>query len=288
MTRRVSGGGRGPVAVATVLVVGSTLSASIAAALSVTLVAAMPASSVSALRLVLSALVMLALFRPRFGRRPASEWVAIGGFGLGMAGISICLHEAITRIPIGIAITLEFLGPCAVALLASRRIAEAACAVVALIGVVLIAGPGGGFDLIGFAFALGAAFFLGMYTVFAERVGKSVHGMGDLTLSVMVGAGLSLPFIKGGFQGLTWTNTGILLASALLGVLLPYLADTIAARLTSARVIGTLFSLDPVMGTLVGVVMLGQAINTAGVGGIAVVVAAGAGLVWTSGRFPRR
>jgi len=274
------------VAAAAGLVVLSTLSASVAAAVSVSLFAAMPAGTVSSSRLVIAAVLMLMVWRPRLGRRPAGEWIAIGGFGIAMAGISICLHEAITRIPIGVAITLEFLGPCAVALLASRRLHEAACSLFALVGVVLVAGPGGGFDTVGFAFALAAAAFLGLYTVFAEKVGKSPGGMGDLSLSVAVAAVLSLPFAHGGLGTMTARTFGLLLLTATLGVLVPYLADTVAARLSGARVIGTLFSLDPIMGTLVGIVALGQAINSAGIMGIALVVLAGSALVWTSPKSP--
>jgi inner membrane transporter RhtA len=281
---RVAAAGRGPVLAAGGLISVSTLSASLAAALSVSLFAAVPAGSVSALRLVASAIFLCLLCRPRLGDRPASEWVAIGGFGIGMAGISLCLHEAMARIPMGVAITIEFLGPCAVALAASKRVLEGLTALAALAGVALMAGPGGTFDLVGFGFAVAAAVFLGFYTVFAEKVGKSEGGLGNLALSVVCAALLSLPFA-------TWTTSflnpkvlGVLAGSAALGVVVPYLLDTIAAKVAGARVIGTLFAMDPVMGTLVGVTLAGQALTLPTLAGMALVVGAGGALVWLSGR----
>jgi inner membrane transporter RhtA len=90
--------------------------------------------------------------------------------------------------------------------------------------------------------------------------------------------------LGGGFGRATPTAFGLIALSALLGVVIPFTADTLAARASSARVIGTLFSLDPVMGLLAGLVILGQAVPVPALAGVGLVVSAGAALVWTSGR----
>jgi inner membrane transporter RhtA len=262
--------------------------AEVASALSVGAFATVGAETVGALRLVVAAIVLGVVFRPRPRRRPADEWLAIIGFGIAMAGTSLALHAAIARIPLGIAVTIQFLGPCVVALAASRRALEAMCAVMALAGVVVIAGPGGGFDAAGFALALAAAAFLALYTVLAEKVGKSKAAMPDLSLAVAVAALAALPFAGTGMARMTPGAFGLIAMSAVLGVVVPYSADTLAARISSARVIGTLFSLDPVMGLAMGWLILRQAVSPLAIAGVVIVACAGGLLVWSGGRPPRR
>lgn len=152
--------------------------------------------------------------------------------------------------------------------------------------VVLIAGPSGHFDLLGYAFGLSAAFFFALYTVFAEKVGKDDNGLGGLALSVTVGAVVSLSFGVARVADVTGPQWGMLLFSALVGVVLAYTVDTIAARVSTARVVGTLFAIDPVMGSLVGAVVLDEVISPLAWAGIVLVSGAGALLVWASGRRP--
>ncbi|KQB86540.1 EamA family transporter [Corynebacterium lowii] len=148
----------------------------------------------SALRMIIAALVLLLLVRPSLRGRERSEWMGIVVYGVAMALMNLCLYNAIDRLPLGVAVTLDFLGPCAVALMASRRLKEGLCAGVSLLGVALIsAGPWGYFDLIGYAAGLGAAFFFGLYTVFAAKVGKAGSGLDGLALSVTVAALITLP-----------------------------------------------------------------------------------------------
>lgn len=253
-------------------------------ALSAGLFGALGPASVSSLRLALAAAVLLVVLRPRLRGRSRTQWTGIVVYGVAMAAMNLSLYAAIDRIPLGVAVTLEFLGPCAVALLASRHLREGLCAVAALVGVGLISGPGGAFDLAGYAFALAAAVFFALYTVFADRVGKADDGLSGLALSVTVAALVALPWGTGRVAEVTAGQWGVLAASAVIGVVVPYSVDTVAARLTSARVVGTLFSIDPAMGALVALVVLGQSTGPAAVAGIAVVSLAGALLVAVSGR----
>ncbi|MEU6128234.1 EamA family transporter [Saccharopolyspora sp. NPDC047091] len=238
--------------------------------------------AVSSLRMSIAAVLLCLVFRPRLRGRSRSEWAGVLGYGIAMAAMNICLYSAIDRIPLGIAVTLEFLGPCAVALFTSRRVREGLCALAALAGVVLISGPGGYFNAAGFAFGLGAAFFFALYTLAAERVGKSDEGLSGLALSTVVAAVVSLPFGVGAAASVTGHQWLVLAISAVIGVAIPYAVDTVAARVSSARVIGTLFSMDPVVGSLIGLLLLHQAIGTAALLGIALVVVSGASIVWMS------
>ncbi|WP_330294376.1 EamA family transporter [Streptomyces sp. NBC_00503] len=161
--------------------------------------------------------------------------MSIAVYGVAMAAMNLCLYSAIDRIPLGVAVTLEFRGPCAVAFLASRRIREGLCAPAAFAGVLLISGPGGYFSAAGRA------------------------------------------------SGHQWL---VLAAAAVVGVAIPYAVDTIAARVSSVRVVGTLFSIVPVMGSLAGLLIFGEHISRTAVAGIVVVAGAGAVVVWLAGPTP--
>lgn len=203
---------------------------------------------------------------------------------MAMAAMNISLYNAIERLPLGVAVTLEFLGPCAVALMAARKIKEGAFALLSLGGVALIsAGPAGYFDLIGYLAGISAAVFFGLYTLFAAKVGKTGSGLGGLALSVTAGAVVTLPFAMTHAANVTLPHWGLLALSGLIGVAIPYSVDTIAARITSARIIGTLFAIDPAMGSLIGFLLLGEVISVTALIGIGVVALAGALLVWFSG-----
>ncbi|WP_202864877.1 EamA family transporter [Rothia halotolerans] len=281
-------GARGParrsVLFAAGLIVVGSAGIQTSSALSASLFASYGALGTSALRMALAAAILLVAVRPSLRGRSRSEWGGIVVYGVAMAAMNISLYNAIQRLPLGIAVTLEFLGPCAVALLASRRIKEGACAVLSLAGVALIsAGPGGYFDLWGYVAALCAAAFFGLYTLFAAKVGKAGSGLDGLALSVAAGGLLTLPFAAVHAPQVSLPHWGLLALAAVVGVAIPYSVDTIAGRITSARVIGTLFAIDPAMGALIGFLLLGEMISWTVLAGIAVVALAGALLVWASG-----
>lgn len=276
---------RASVLKATGLVAAGSFGVQISAAVSAGLFAAMGPFEVSSLRMLVAALLLLALFRPRLSGRSRREWTGIVVYGIAMASMNVALYLAIERIPLGIAVTLEFLGPTAVALASSRRVPEYLCALMALGGVVLISlAPGGWFDPLGFLFALLAGVFFAAYAVLASRVGKSSAGFGGLALSVTVSSLCTLPWGIGRVFTTTPEQWGLVAVSAVLGVALPFTVDTVAGGLTSARVVGTLFALDPVIGSVVGLVVLGQSLGWAAFAGILVVAAAGALLVWSAER----
>lgn len=163
-------------AAAGMVMVGS-LGIQTSSSLSASLFGALGPIPVSSMRMLVAAIVILALTRPKLAGRSKGEWLGIVVYGLAMAAMNVCLYSAIDRIPMGVAVTLEFLGPCVVALAGSHHWREGLCAVVALVGVGLISfTPGGYFNPAGYLFALGSAVCFGLYTLFADRVGKAAPG----------------------------------------------------------------------------------------------------------------
>ncbi|PJM79094.1 EamA family transporter [Bifidobacterium scaligerum] len=266
------------------MVMVGSLGIQISSSLSASLFDALGPIPVSSMRMLVAATVMLALIRPKLTGRPKDEWLGIVVYGLAMAAMNICLYSAIDRIPMGVAVTLEFLGPCVVALAGSRHWREGLCAVVALVGVGLISfTPGGYFNPTGYLFAVGSAFCFGLYTLFADKVGKAGTGLDGLALSVTVAALVMLPVSVSHATHATPSQWGVIAASAVLGVAIPYTMDTLSGRITSARVVGTLFSTDPAMSVIIAAVILRQTITLTAVFGVIVVSLAGALLVWASG-----
>lgn len=271
---------------AVLLVLTGSIGVQVSAALALGLFDSIGVIGTSALRMVISAVVLLAIFRPSFRRRSRDEWVGIVLYGVAMAVMNTLLYLAIDRLPLGIATTIDFLGPCMVALLASRRWREGLLAVLAFAGVALIAGFGGPLDGLGLLFAALAGAGFGVYTLLAARIGKSEGGLENMALSVAVGAILMLPFSVPAAPSVELGQWGILALSAVLGMALAFVVDTMAGRLTSARVIGVLFAFDPMVGTLVGALWLGQALTLPALIGIGMVIVAGAGIVWFAGGGP--
>ena len=254
------------------------------AAISISLFEPLGILQTSTTRLLVAAAILLIIFRPRIKGRAPREWFGIVIYGVTMAALNIFMYLAIDRVPLGVVSTIAFLGPCLVALLASRKVSEGLLALAALAGVALIAGLGGPFDLIGLLFAGAMAVSLGLYTLFAAKVGQSVGGLPSMALSVAVAALITLPISVPTIPTATAPQWGLILLSVMLGTALAFTADTLAGRLTSARVLGVFFAFDPLMGTLVGAIFLGQTLSLSTLSGIALVVAAGAGIVWSAGR----
>lgn len=236
--------------------------------------------SVSTLRLALAAVLLFVIFRPDVRTMSRERWFNASVFGVAMAATNQFFYAAVERIPLGVAATLDFLGPCVVSFVGLKHARDRLWAVVAFAGVVLIAGPTSGADMLGVVFgALSGAFFA-LYTIFTERVGKTEGGMGDLAVSVAVAALVTLPLAASRMPHVDPRAWVVLAVAAMVGVVIPYVADTIAARISSAQVVGTLFALDPVVGSLLGWVFAGDTLPARTLAGIAMVTVAGAAVTW--------
>lgn len=237
----------------------------------------------SGLRMFLAAVVLLCIARPGIRELSSRAWVGIVFYGAAMAAMNVLLYSAIERIPLGLAVTLEFLGPLAVAGLGARGRIERFLPVLTLAGVAAAAGVDSGFDVAGVLFGLGAAAAFGTYTLMAGRVGEDSPGIQGLALSVAVAAVLLLPFAGTAAPRLGASDWTTVLVSALLGVALAYTLDFLATKLTSPRIVGTLFAIDPAAAAVVGALALGQPLSLTAAAGIGLVIASGAAIIWRSG-----
>ncbi|MBN9611983.1 MAG: EamA family transporter, partial [Actinobacteria bacterium] len=269
---------------AVILVLVGSLGVQISSALAFGLFDTVGPIGTSSVRMIFAAIIVLVLFRPSLRGRTRQEWTGIILYGVSMAAGNLLLYLAIDRIPLGIATTLDFLGPCLVALALSRRFREVLLALLAFAGVALIAGLGGPLDTLGIVFAALAGASFALYTLLAAHIGKSDGVMQNMALSVTVAALITLPFSIPAIPRIEAVQWLPLLISAVLGTALAFTVDTLAGRLTSARVIGVLFAFDPMLGTVVGAVWLGQSLSLPALLGILLVIVAGAGIVWFAGQ----
>jgi inner membrane transporter RhtA len=233
------------------------------------------------LRVAFGAVMLVALWRPRLGGHERGELGMGVLFGLALAGMNLTFYEAIDRIPLGIAVTIEFAGPLAVAVAGSRRKLDLVWVVLAAGGIVLLSRGGGGghTDPAGVAFALAAAACWAAYILLSQRVGRVFPRGNGLALAMVVAAVVLVPagIADGGTELLAPGVIGVGLAIALLGSAIPYSLELEALRRLPARVFGILLSLDPVIAALAGLVILGQGLGLREVAGIALVVGASVG-----------
>jgi inner membrane transporter RhtA len=216
------------------------------------------------LRLALSAAVLLPLALPRIAGRSARDLRAAVIFGLVLAGMNACFYVALERTPLGLAVTVEFVGPLAVAIVASRRRLDLAWAALAAGGVALLAGRGGGsVTAVGLLFALAAGAFWAAYILVSQRIGRVFPGASGLAIALLVGAVLVAPYgiADGGTALLAPAVLGLGFAVALLSSAVPYSLELAALRRLPAGVFGVLMSLEPAVASLVGFVALGQGLT---------------------------
>jgi inner membrane transporter RhtA len=270
-----------------VLVLGAVTSIQFGAALAATMFDDLGAAGVSALRLGFAALVLLAVWRPRPRDHPRGDLRLAAVFGLTLGLMNYTFYEALARIPLGIAVTIEFAGPLGVAIFASRRRRDAIWAVLAGIGIVVLADPRGDVDLVGVAFALTAAAFWAGYILLAQRAGQRFRGGQGLALAMTVAACVPLgPGIaSGGTDLLRPELLALGFGVALLSSVIPYSLETEALRRMPAGVFGVLMSLEPAVAALAGYLVLAQALGSTDLVAIGFVVVASAGAT-LSGRAP--
>src|SRR5215218_3093824 len=231
-------------------------------------------------RLAFAAAILVAIWRPSLrGHAPADLRVAIA-FGLALGAMNLCIYEAMDRIPLGVAVTFEFIGPLGVAVAGSRRALDALWVVLAAAGIVLLADYGGGaLDPAGVAFALAAGALWAAYILLSARTGRIFPGGTGLALAMVAGAALVAPFgIAGaGAELLRPELLGAVLAVALASSVLPYSLELEALRRLPKRVFGVLMSLEPAVAALAGLTVLGQDLATRDWVSIGLVVVASAG-----------
>ncbi|GAA3140953.1 EamA family transporter [Streptomyces rameus] len=266
------------------LVLAGCVSVQFGGALAVTLMPRVGAPGVVALRLLAAAVVLLLVCRPRLRGHSRADWGTVVVFGIAMGAMNGLFYEAVSRIPLGAAVTLEVLGPLALSVLASRRAINALWAGLALAGVFLLGGGGfGDLDPTGVAFALGAGAMWAAYIVFSARTGRRFPQADGLALAMAVAALLFLPIgiASAGTRLLDPTTIALGSAVALLSSVLPYTLELLALRRLPASTFAILMSLEPAIAATAGFLILDQSLSATEAAAIALVIAASIGAVRT-------
>jgi inner membrane transporter RhtA len=233
------------------------------------------------LRAFFAAVILQAIWRPRVRDHAPRDLRLVALFGLVLGAMNLCIYESFARIPLGIAVTIEFAGPLGLAVVLSRRRLDLACAALAAIGIVLLADPGGGaVDAVGVVLALVAAACWAAYILIAQAAGRVYTGGHGVALAMTVAVVVPLvPGIAGAGSDLLkpeWLAIGC--AVALMSSVLPYSLETEALRRLPANVFGVLMSLEPAVAAIAGLVVLGQDLRARDVVAIGLVITASIGV----------
>jgi len=267
---------------AALLCVLSMSSVQFGAALSAPTMDAFGSFSTTWLRLCWAALVLALVVRPKVRSYSRAHWLAAGLLGVAMALMTLCFFLAIQRIPLGLAVAIDFLGPLTVATIGVRRLRALIWPLLAVAGVLLLARDRGGWvgDPLGVLLAFGAAAGWGLYIVLMKKTGAMFSGLEGLSVSLIAAALAATPF--GLLQSGGHVPPGQIAATAGLAVLvplLPYALEMIALRHMPASSFGILMSVEPAIGALAGFVVLHQPMTALQLLGTLFVVGASVGVV---------
>ena len=263
---------------APLLVLAGIVSVQFGGALAATLVPLIGAGGSVVLRLLFASALLLVFVRPRWRGHSRRAWLTVIAFGVALGLMNFTFYSSLAHLPIGVAVTIEFIGPLSLAAALSRRWLDAVAVAAAAAGVVLISEalstPFADLEKTGIALALLAGAFWAAYIVLAGRTGGEFPKLEGLALAMVVATVVTLPL--GITSAPTWSPDILLKAFgiAVLSSVLPYSLELLALRRLSAKVFGILLSLEPAFAALAGLLVLGQVLSPTQVVGMALVVAA--------------
>ncbi len=239
------------------------------------------------LRLATSAVVLLALARPDLRHRTRADWLVVLGFGASLGLMNWSIYQSFARIPLGIAVTIEFAGPLSLALLGSRRPRDLVWVALAAAGVLALGLEPADLDPVGVGFAVLAGAAWAAYILFSARTGRHWSGLGGLTVaSVVAAAGLAPLALTSDRDALGSGHVLLVgMAVGLLSSVVPYSCELVALRRMPPSVFGVLMSLEPAAAALVGIVVVGEDLTSWQWVAVACVVAASAGATRSGGRL---
>ncbi len=246
------------------------------------------------LRVGLAAALLALVFRPNLRLLTREDWRAVLPYGAALGLMNLTFYLSLTHLPLGLAVTLEFVGPLLLALVSSRRAVDFVWVALAALGIALIApltGDGAArLDPLGVALALTAGGFWAAYILAGGAVGQRLPGTTGVVAGMLVAAVICVPF------GVAQAGVGLLAPGALLGGLgvaalssaLPYTLEMRALRAIPARVFGVMMSLEPALAALSGLLFLSERLSLRQWLALLCVIAASAGISLTSARRARR
>ncbi len=262
------------------LVVAAILSVQVGAAFSKGLFDVVSPTVMVWLRLATSTLVLLALARPRLRGRSRTDWAVMLAFGAALATMNWAIYQSIARLPLGVAVSIELLGPLTLALVLSRRRTDLLWVLLAGVGVALLGFEGKEVTLPGVLFALLAAVAWAAYILLSAGTGRRWPGLSGLALASVVGTVALGPYavVAGGADLLDGRVLAIGFLVGLLSSVVPYSLELAALREMPAKAFGVLMSLEPAAAALAGLVLLGELLGAVEWLAIACVVAASVGV----------
>jgi len=256
-------------------------SAQLASSLSVPVIHRIGSPAATSLRLIFGAVFFLSVARPKLWAMGRARLGAAFALGLITCGMSFFFFAAVARIPIGMTVSIEFLGPLAVALAGSRRLLDLVWVIMAGLGVWLLTMQDhGSADTVGLIFAGASAACWGGYILMTRRVGKVFSGLQGLALSMGVAAFAGLPIgVVPHWQALSVTAVVVMGLISLLSPILTFGLEMASLRRMEPRHFGILMSLEPVMAAVMGFLVVGQRLSVAQLAGMACVTLASIGTV---------
>ena len=242
------------------LVIAGIVSVQVGAAIAKGLFDLVPPTAMVWLRLITSAVILLLVARPRLTGHSGRDWLIALGFGVSLLVMNWAIYQSFARIPLGIAVTIEFLGPLTVAVIGSRRLTDLLWVALAGMGVALLGLSRATLTLAGVGFALLAALGWAFYILLSAQTGRRWPGISGIAIASMVGAIVLAPpaIVEAGSQMLNPTILALGFAIGLLSSVIPYSFELIALRRIPPRVFSILMSLEPAAAALAAMIVLGE------------------------------
>jgi inner membrane transporter RhtA len=271
------------------LVISAITSVQFGAAIAATLFSQIGPAGAVFLRVACASIILVVVWPPRLRGRRRAELIQAVVFGLVLAAMNLSFYESIHRIPLGIAVTIEFVGPLTVAVVGSRRALDLVWVALALIGILaLTRGATSSLNSLGVAFALIAGALWGAYILLNERVGRTFERGTGISLSMCVASVALLPIgiAAGGSQLIEPRSLALGAAVGVLSSAIPYSFEQEALRRIAPSVFGVLMSLEPAVAAIAGLIVLGQGLSAREVFGMALVVVASVGASRRAAKAP--
>ncbi|MFV8372286.1 EamA family transporter [Flavobacterium sp. LB2P74] len=246
---------------------------------------AIGAAGTASLRIGISALLLLAVYRPNVKKITVNQWKLVIPYGLSLGAMNLIFYLSIERIPIGLAVTLEFIGPLLVAVFGSKRIIDFFWVLLAATGIVLIAPwSNNGLDLLGVLFALLAGSLWAAYIVLGGKISKIMKGGDAVTIGMLFASILIVPFgiLGNGLSNLTPQLLGLGFALALLSSAIPFTLEMKALGQLPARTFSILMSLEPAAASICAFIFLQEYLTFNEILAVFFVIIASAGSTITS------
>lgn len=271
------------------LVLGSCISLQFGAALATQLFPHAGATGTTFFRLFLAGLILVAFARPQVRTWTRAQWKAVILFGLSLGCMNTCFYEGIQRIPLGTAVTIEFIGPLVLSVLLSRHARDLIWVALAAVGLGLLGIEsfiGVSLDPIGVAWVLGAGIFWALYILTSANAGAVVPGTGGLAIAILIGSLVPAPFGIIRTPAVLADAHLLLIAfgTAVLASVLPYLFEFLALRRMPSNIFSIMLSLEPAIAAIAGWLLLSQSIGLLGALAAGLVICASIGITVSANR----